>query len=82
MDELLALSKRHRQRRCKIAEALNEYDTEGRTVIEQAIDRDDITDDAIRQILQRDTEAMKDARGPQSVTFHRKRRCICFVEDE
>jgi hypothetical protein len=83
MDELIKLSERHRQRRCKIAEALAEYDQDGRTIIEEALGREDITDDAIRRAMQADgIEAMADARGPQSVSFHRAKRCICFREGE
>ncbi len=79
MAGLEAMSHRHRERKCKIAEALTECDDADRLVWEEAIDNSKITDDAIRKEMQADgIAAMADAAGPQSVTYHRSRRCICF----
>ena len=84
MDTLEALSTKHRRKhRCKVAEALVEYSDRGqdedRARVEEAIDNPKISDDAVRLGMRSDgIEAFADAAGPQSVTFHRLRRCVCF----
>lgn len=85
--ESLSKGKTYRVRKCKVAEALAEYeargDDQGKAVLEQALESPKITDNAIRVVLQDDgIEAFKDAAGPQSVTFHRSQKaCICYTGD-
>ena len=79
--EALSAKSRRSSRRCKVAEALAEYDASDRGVIEEALSRSDITDDAIRKVMQGDgITAMENARGPQSITFHRKQKCVCYAD--
>lgn len=82
MDELKALSTRHRQRGCKIAAALNELDPESRVAVEAGIADPTVSDGAVTDRLRDETEAMKGARGPQSVTFHRTQRCVCYEKPD
>lgn len=76
-----------RKGRCRVAEALEQYTNTGRDderlLIEQQLERDrkDMPDEAIRQELKDDgIEAFAESEGPQSVSYHRSKRCICFKE--
>lgn len=90
IEELEAMAQKSppsKARRCRVAEALREYDEtdreDRRVEMEEALARrDDFPDDCIRLMFQKDgISVFEKSLGPQSVTHHRIERCICFPEE-